>query len=378
MMAGVRLLDRYVLRELVVPLGYCLGGFLVFWISADLINNLDDFREKQMIAGDIAAYYLVQIPEYLVTVTPLGLLLALLYALTNLARHNELTAMRAAGVSVWRLSIPYFLVGLLLSCGLFAMNEFAVPDAAQAAEAIRNRHTRAQPNQEEPGWQRDLAFRNDRDQRTWNIGAFHLETGEMRGVNVDWPLPDGLRRRLSAKSAAYTNGVWVLYEVNEMVLNLNQAGDIRAYGETNMLALPDLTETPEQIRSEIKFSQLSAIRAAKRPRLTLREILVYQHLHPYLKPLDRAKLQTQFHGRLAEPWTCLGVVFIAVPFGAPSGRRNAFVGVAASIFIGFSYFMILRFGLALGTGGYLPPWVAAWLPNAAFSLVGAVLISRLR
>jgi len=377
MMAGVRLLDRYVLRELVVPLGYCLGGFLVFWISADLVNNLDDFREKQMIARDIAAFYLVQIPEYLVTVTPLGLLLALLYALTNLARHNELTAMRAAGVSVWRLSIPYFLVGLLLSFGLFALNEFAVPDATQAAEAIRNRHTRARQNQDELGWQRDLTFRNDRDQRTWNIGAFHLETGEMREANVEWPLPDGSRRRLSAETAIHTNGVWVFYKAKELVY-LNQPGSVPLRGELDELALPDLTETPEQIRSEIKFSQLSAIRAAKRPRLTLREILVYQHLHPYLKPLDRAKLQTQFHGRLAEPWTCLGVVFIAVPFGAPSGRRNAFVGVAASIFIGFTYFLVLRAGLALGTGGYLPPWVAAWLPNAGFSLAGALLISRLR
>src|SRR5664279_6549748 len=109
----MRLLNRYLLRELLVPLGYCLCGFLIFWITADLFVKLGDFQRQGLEARDIAEYYLLSLPEFLTLVLPIALLLALLYALTNHARHQENTAIRAAGVSMWRLSVPYLGVGFL-------------------------------------------------------------------------------------------------------------------------------------------------------------------------------------------------------------------------------------------------------------------------
>ena len=69
---------------------------------------------------------------------------------------------------------------------------------------------------------------------------------------------------------------------------------------------------------------------------------------------------------------------IAIPFAAASGRRNVFVGVASSISICFIYFVLLRIGLALGSGGYAPPWLAAWFPNVSFGLTGLWLAARVR
>jgi len=89
-------------------------------------------------------------------------------------------------------------------------------------------------------------------------------------------------------------------------------------------------------------------------------------------------LDTKLHGRLAAPWTCLVVVLIALPFGAASGRRNVFVGVASSILICFTYFVLQQLSLALGSGGHVPPWAAAWSPNAAFGLTGLFLTARVR
>jgi lipopolysaccharide export system permease protein len=103
----MRLLDRYLLRELLVPLAFCLGGFLIFYVAFDLIFGIKGFLEKQLTPGDIAEYYLATLPELLVMqVIPVSLLLALLYALTNHNRYQELTAMRAAGVGLWRMSLP--------------------------------------------------------------------------------------------------------------------------------------------------------------------------------------------------------------------------------------------------------------------------------
>jgi lipopolysaccharide export system permease protein len=72
------------------------------------------------------------------------------------------------------------------------------------------------------------------------------------------------------------------------------------------------------------------------------------------------------------------VVLIAVPFAAGSGRRNVFVGVAASIFIFFAYYILQQVGFAYGEAGRLPAWVAAWLPNLVFGLTGLWLMTRVR
>jgi lipopolysaccharide export system permease protein len=74
--------------------------------------------------------------------------------------------------------------------------------------------------------------------------------------------------------------------------------------------------------------------------------------------------------RLAAPLTCIVVVLIALPFGAVGARRSVFAGVASSVFICFAFFVLLRLGLALGTGGYIPSWLAAWLPNGLFATLG--------
>src|SRR6266403_1633929 len=136
----MRLLDRYRLRELLIPLGYCLGGFLVFWIAFDLFSDLGAFQREKLKPLEIGEYYLALLPKLLQDiVAPAALLLALLYALTNHARHHELTAIRAAGMSVWRLSVPYLAVGLIFSFGLFGVSEFWLPDGAAMAEEILSR-----------------------------------------------------------------------------------------------------------------------------------------------------------------------------------------------------------------------------------------------
>src|SRR5580765_4820220 len=126
-LAAMRLLDRYLLRELLVPLVYCLGGFLLFWVFFDLFTQLNNFQSKKLNISDISEYYLLSLPGILVIILPIALLLALLYTLTNHARHHEITAIRSAGVSMWRICLPYLAVGLLASLVMLALNELWVP-----------------------------------------------------------------------------------------------------------------------------------------------------------------------------------------------------------------------------------------------------------
>jgi lipopolysaccharide export system permease protein len=377
----MRLVDRYLLRELLVPLGYCLSGFLIFWMSFDLFSELSGFQENNMTASDIVWYYLIKTPELLTVVMPIALLLALLYALTNHVRHNELLALRGAGLSLARLGLPYLGVGLVFSLCLFALNELWVPQTVEAAQQVLRRSGAAasRPEAARSRWHANLNFKNARDGRFWNIGAFNLDTYEMKSPHVSWQLPDQSRRSLIATNALRTNGCWVFYDVQEFVyLPVEKFEDNPAPARTNILAVPEFSETPEQIKSEIKINRLRSIKTAKEAQLSVSEILDYLRLHPDLGRADYALLHTQLHARLAWPWTCMVVVLIALPFGASSGRRNAFVGVASSIFICFAFFILLRLGLALGTSGIMAPWLAAWLPNALFSAAGIVLTARVR
>ncbi len=76
--------------------------------------------------------------------------------------------------------------------------------------------------------------------------------------------------------------------------------------------------------------------------------------------------------------TCWSGSVIAIPFGAPSGRRNIFYGVAGSLALGFLYFAVQRMGFAVGQSGLVPAWLGAWLPNLCFGTIGIILTARVR
>src|SRR5262245_19262806 len=136
----MRLLDRYLLRELLIPFFYCLCGFLIFWDSFDLFSELASFQKERLKAIEVLTYYGIKTPEILITILPISFLLALLYTLTTLARHHEITAIRAAGIGMFRLALPYLGVGFLLSLCVLVVNELWVPQSVEAADTVRARH----------------------------------------------------------------------------------------------------------------------------------------------------------------------------------------------------------------------------------------------
>jgi lipopolysaccharide export system permease protein len=370
---AVRLLDRYLLRELLTPLAVCLGGFLIFWVSFDLFSELNSLQERHLRAGEILQFELYRLPQFLAVVMPVALLLALLYALTQHAKHHELTAIRAAGISLLRLSAPYLAVGVAASLALFAVNECVAPAGADAANALLASHLPGSHRAADPF--KKVYFSNSADNRIWALD-YNVATREMRAVLVDWQRTDGSRLIFSADSGVRSNGVWVFFNVqSHLIVPTNVLPVNRIL--TNVLAMPEFTETPAQIKSEITISIESGKARVERTQIALADLYRYIRLHPRQDAKD-SWVHTQFHSRLATPWTCLVVVLIAIPFGAMTGRRNIFFGVAGSIFIFFVYYVLLQVGLTLGSGGRLPAALAAWLPNLFFGLAGMILTLRVR
>ncbi len=385
------MLDRYFLRELLIPFVFCVCGFFIFWLTFDLFGELEDFQKANLALSDIGIYYLHKLPELLTVVVPVALLLAMLYALMNHSRHNELIAVRAAGAGVWRFSAVYLVVGGIFSVLLFGINEGWGARGDTSIVALQARRHAELGGQDGALWS-PLSFKNHAAGRFWMVEDYNPHTAEMIRPHIEWrlgkgasgqwnewPLREGVIINLKAEGGRFADSVWTFKNVWLDRLDPSKTG-AQSYWQTNysVLKVPQFTETPRQLRSEIRISRLSNARLAKEASVSLREIADYQALHPELPAADRARLDTQYHGRLARPLTCLVVALVAIPFGAAAGRRNAFAGVAGSISICFVYFVLMRVGLTLGTGGAVPPWLGAWLPNILFGGAAGLMIAKMR
>ncbi len=375
----MRLLDRYLIREWLIPFIICLAGFMILWIAFDLINGLDEFAGLG--AAEIARFYWVTLPGNFFFVVPVALLLSLMYAINQHSRHHEFIAIRNAGVGMFRMSAPYLLVGVLLSAGLYWSNERWLPSGLREGEIIKGGQATGEENPLGRGWIANVNFHNDEANRDWQIPAFNPATGEMSGVDknpiiISWKWNDDQpKREIMAVRGRWENGGWTFYQVKDY-MPTEGFPEVHPITLHQTLRLEEIDETPMQIEGELKIKPLFDKRAHKRWSVSLAEIDGYRRIHPDIAPEKKAILSAQYQARLAEPLTCLIVVLIAIPFAAPSGRRNAAVGVAAGIIACLAFFMVQQFAMAVG--GQLSPHFAAWTPHALFGGLSAWQITKVR
>src|ERR1700758_2776624 len=122
-----KILSRYLVSEFLRVVALCLVAFIVVYLIADFSDRIDDFLKHQAPVGAVIRYFLVRIPLIVNEVLPIAVLAAMLLGLGGLSRHNEITAMRACGLSSLQIVAPLFLTCLMLSVGVFYWNENVVP-----------------------------------------------------------------------------------------------------------------------------------------------------------------------------------------------------------------------------------------------------------
>jgi len=381
----MRLIDRYLIREWLFPFVYCLIGFMVLWIAFDLIAELDEFAKAKLSAGEIARYYWITLPEHFFVVVPVALLLSLMYAINQHSRHNEFIAIRNAGRGMFRMSSPYLVIGMLLSAGLFCSNEYWLPDSLREGATIREGKATAEegeaPKTVELPWVADVKFHNSAGNRNWQIPAFNPVEGSMSGVGekpivIQWKWDeDQPKREIMAARAIWKDGIWTFYDVRDYrpTDGFPESHPMKIH---QVLVMEEFNESPVEIEGELKIEPLFEKQAHKRWSVSLAEIDVYRRLHPDMEKEKKAILDAQYQARLAEPLTCLIVVLIAIPFAAPSGRRNAAVGVAAGIVVCLAFFMVQQ--MAMAFVGQHSAHIAAWTPHALFGGISAWQITKVR
>lgn len=362
----MKIIDRYLLRTFLVPFFYCLTAFMMIFVIFDLFDNLNDFIDGKTPVMLVVKYYLILLPTVLIRIVPTSLLLAVLYSLSSLTKNNELTAMRASGISIIRLMVPFLAVGLVSTLVVGLIHENIGPRAAYWCYNFVREQKKNDPA--EVYIKQDLAIKHQGTRRIWLVGEFDIRDYRMKQIEVIQQREDTSdAMKIRAKEAQWLDGRWWFKDLVEQTYDLdgNPMGPPRFALTEEMV---DLTEQPSLFLNEFKDPEF----------LSSLELVDYLKTHKHREPAALARIEADLHSRLAMPWTCFIVTLLGIPFGSQTGRKGAFLGVALSIGLFFSYYVLVNVGLGVAKKMVVPAVVGGWLPNIIFLIIGLVMVYRMR
>ena len=357
----MKLLDRYVLQNFLQAYIYCIVGFISIWLIFDVSDNISTFIDSHLGFTRVAHYYLSQLPQILVILLPVSLLLALLFCLGRMSRANEIVSMLTAGVSVPRFLLPLIIMGMLTVAASTALNYALAPHGELARKTILNSEQKTRRESQIEG----QIFRNRTDNRTWFIQNFRRGQNVFNNIQVlQQDEHDNIVKNYLAAKALFhpETKSWELQNVK--IVNYDRTGNITHEEVQPSLTLDHWSETPFRLSS-------ANVRAEY---LSVPELRNYLHFNSDFPQTLLAPFQTHLQYRIALPWTCLVVVFIAAPLGIGFSRRGVLSSVATSIILVFSMNFLTHLFLALGEGSRIPSWTAAWMPNLMFTVIGLYLL----
>lgn len=357
----MRLLDRYVLRNHLTFVGYCFASFSMLYVIGDLFDRLPRFIEARASLSVVLSYYGSLLSLALEFLAPASLLLGTLYTLWLMARHNELTAVRASGVSLHRTMYPVIAVGIVSSLAVLAVNEFVSPGAARWTDSV----TRGDFGKSSMHVFRDVSYYYQDGAREWRIRK--IKWGKrvlFGGVRIVQEREDGSRDEYSAKAAEWLDEQWWFHglTVQRYDANGRPVGDMKWISPARdaLVEVTGFQEKAPDMLEDIKPSPVSSAYQLYRDMVRRKGV----------SEEKKAERLFDFHSRLAMPWACLAVTLFGFPAGSRAGRQNILVGILLAMGCFFGYYALYQIGTLLGKGMVLSPWLSAWLANLVFLSVG--------
>lgn len=356
------ILFRYLLQLFLAGFFRVLGIFVALFFLVDGIESIRRFADKPNFRwGELINYLFLRMPGFLLELVPAMALLATMMVLTRLTRQNEITVMRASGVSIYRVLIPFLLGGVLVATGQTLIQEVMVPITSRSAESIKDAFVSqavSAPSTTEDFWVRDG---ND---------VIHAQGGSaplkaLLGVTVfHLDQEHRLTSRVEARRGEWREGGWRLLEGVEY-----------RFGPDHEHEVVPFTERPWRVGVETE-------RLLER-RMPEPETLPLTKLHTLARQLesegyDATPYWLRLQRKLADPFTTLTAMLLAFPFSLRLQRLGGGSRILAiGFFTGFGLFVLVDLATALGLGNRLPPWLAAWGPVAFFAGIGGFLLLHL-
>lgn len=356
------ILSRYIFREFLRMALTILAGILVLFLCVTFLREADDFVRQKATLSQIARYYLYGIPGMVGQALPFSALIGTLLSLGALSRNQEITAMRAGGISLFRILLPVVLGGMLLSAAGFLNNEVIMPEYSARAAYIRM--VEVEKKQQLAVYQTRKLWLRGPDNSVANFDIITPDRTAMIGVNIFKLNPDfSLRERITAEKLVWENDAWRLKGGQRFI----PRGDA-------IIALPADNEVYNVVERPADMGLI----AKKAEEMSFNELWNYVSR---LKSIGFkvVRYEVDLYGKLAYPLASLLMVMIATPFSLQRVRSGgAARGIAMAVLIAAIYWALTSFGRALGLSGALQPVQAAWFANAAFALLAGIALIRMQ
>lgn len=353
------LLTRYTVKIFLRNFTLALSSFVGVYLLIDFFEKVDNFVEKSAPPALYFGYFLNAIPLFVTQVAPLAVLMAAFISVGSLSRTGELTAMRAGGMSLYRITRPVIVTTFIITVLIILIQEFVLPSSTSTMNRILQEEIKGHS---QPQRVRDQVW-----VRTGN-SVVHIEKafparGTLQGITF-FELDNNFQisRRIDAGSARFENGEWIFR-------NLVRRHFDPASGE--MLKSERLSRQPVPFNKKPEdFKQTEPLEWALNF-FDLRKLAHKMQTEGY----DPTRYLVNMHAHIAAPFACIVMVLLGIPFALQRGRNSSLsFGIVVSVLVGVAYFILHSVAMAFGYSGILPPLLATWSANILVGLTGLWLV----
>ena len=363
------ILDEYVMGSFLRNFALVLVGLVILFIIFTFFELIGDILRYRTPLAVVADYLVNLIPFILNSILPLCALVAVLITFGTLNRNSELTAMKATGISLYRIVAPMLVVATLLSALLFVFDETYLPAANRRQESLLS-EIKGKPAQTflrpDRKWISGQAGSNNQPTRIFYYQFFDPDKNDFANITVFEFQPGtfNLTRRIFANSARWDDKLndWVFEDGWQRTF---QGESTSSYQPFTVSTFPEIHEQPSYFKKEDRQS----------------EQMSYTELATYIQDLkqsgfDTMRLRVQLNRKLAYPIMTLVLAILAIPFALFAGKRGSIAGIGTAIGVAICYWVIAGIFENLGDVNSLPAVLAAWSPDLLFAMAGTYLLLR--
>ena len=359
------LLSRYVCRVFAQYFGLGLSVCAGLLFLIELFDRIDNFIAYRAYWVDVVYYLLLRLPDILYLMVPVACLLASVLTFSTLNKHNEIVAIRAAGVSPLRLAMPLFVLGALACCLLLAVQEYVLPYTGRTERQVWRIRIQGKADAGLGVYKTsDIWYR--RSNRIWQARHSNVLENRLAWVTIYKMTPEGnIRQRIDAQAAYWDGEGWQLRQ-----------GTVRTFSVSAHFATAPQYFTERWYPFPEPPTEISAL--PKGPEeMGLRESLAYaRQSQRQGQQQNGRRYLVAFHGKLAFAAACIIMVGFGAPMALTSNRSGGTArAIALTLACGFSYWILHSLAMALGQSGYLPPIFAAWMGNVCFGTGSLYLVA---
>lgn len=358
----MKLLDRYILKQFILSTLFGLFVFTAIFVIIDLMENLDDFIDNSVDFPIILHYYISFIPEIIKLMTPVAILLSSLFTTGKLSSSNELTAMKASGMSMYRYMMPLLSVALLISVVSVYFNGWVVPYANQQKFGIERKYLKKGIE----SLARTNIYLQDGPRRIVYISFFEGQSNTGTRVSIQEFSDTSL-----ITIAQRWDGSQITWDSTSRRWTIKN-GKHRVITSTGENITPFVTMTFD----DLTFSPKDIIKKVEKP-----GEMNYTELGEFIQRQiqsgnDVARWMVDYYGKVAFPFASVIVVLFGVPFSFGKRRSGLALQFGISVAICFVYLAFMKISEVFGYNGDLNPMLTAWLANILFFT--AAMINMLR